>query len=326
MSKENMRRNIAEKKNSSGSNSIREKEKLSSTQNMLSKHLKKVYPVGIHKTSSLLSLSSLSLTLSHNSSGSFTDSSSTLEHTISSALQLIAPAPAPSPTPARRELPGVKTSAHGLVPQPSLDPSIGEEGLRRCNWITKNSDKLYVQFHDECWGVPVYDDNQLFELLSLCGMLMDYNWTEILKRKHLFREAFAGFEPNIVAKMDEDEIMEIASNKEIMLAESRVRSIVENAKCILKIAKAHGSFSGYMWGSVNYKPTINRCRHSRNVPLRTPKAEAISKDLLKHGFRLVGPVIVYSFMQAAGMSIDHLVDCFRFSECVNLAERPWRHV
>lgn len=94
----------------------------------------------------------------------------------------------------------------------------------------------------------------------------------------------------------------------------------------MQIAKAHGSFSGYMWGSVNYKPTINRCRHSRNVPLRTPKAEAISKDLLKHGFRLVGPVIVYSFMQAAGMSIDHLVDCFRFSECVNLAERPWRHV
>ncbi|KAI7754355.1 hypothetical protein M8C21_006043, partial [Ambrosia artemisiifolia] len=186
MSKENMRRNIVEKKN----NSTREKEKLSSTQNLLSKHLKKVYPVGIHKTSSLLSLSSLSLTLSHNSSGSFTDSSSTLEQTISSALQLIAPSPtrspSPSPTPARRDLPAAKTSTHGLVPQPSLDPSIGEDGLRRCNWITKNSDKLYVQFHDECWGVPVYDDNQLFELLSLCGMLMDYNWTEILKRKNLF--------------------------------------------------------------------------------------------------------------------------------------------
>ncbi|KAK9051151.1 hypothetical protein SSX86_027777 [Deinandra increscens subsp. villosa] len=329
MSKENMRRNMVEKKNNSSSpNSMRDKEKLSSTQNLLSKHLKKVYPVGIHKTSSLLSLSSLSLTLSHNSSGSFTDSSSTLEQSISSALQLIAPSPTPSPSasPARRELPVAKTSVHGSVSQPNLDPSNCEDGLRRCNWITKNSDKLYVQFHDECWGVPVYDDNQLFELLSLCGMLMDYNWTEILKRKNLFREAFAGFEPNIVAKMGENEIMEIASNKEIMLAESRVRSIVENAKCILKIAKAHGSFSGYMWGSVNYKPTINRCRHSRNVPLRTPKAEAISKDLLKHGFRLVGPVIVYSFMQAAGMSIDHLVDCFRFAECVNLAERPWRHV
>ncbi|PWA89059.1 DNA glycosylase superfamily protein [Artemisia annua] len=330
MSKENMRRlNIVEKKNNGSPNSMRNKEKHSSTQSLLSKHLKKVYPVGIHKTSSLLSISSLSLTLSNNSSsGSFTDSSSTLEQTISSALQLIAPTPTPtpSPTPTKREVPLAKTSVQGPVLQPSLDPSHCEDGLRRCNWITKSSDKLYVQFHDECWGVPVYDDNQLFEMLSLCGMLIDYNWTEILKRKNLFREAFAGFEPNIVAKMGENEIMEIASNKEIMLAESRVRSIVENAKCILKIAKAHGSFSGYMWGSVNYKPTINRCKHSRNVPLRTPKAETISKDLLKHGFRLVGPVIVYSFMQAAGMSIDHLVDCFRFNECVNLAERPWRHV
>ncbi|GKB07428.1 DNA glycosylase superfamily protein, partial [Tanacetum coccineum] len=260
MSKENMRRlNIVEKKNNGNPNSVRNKEKHSSPQSLLSKHLKKVYPVGIHKTSSLLSISSLSLTLSNNSSsGSFTDSSSTLEQTISSALQLIAPTPTPAPT--RREMPVAKTSVQGPVLQPSLDTSNCEEGLRRCNWITKSSDKLYVQFHDECWGVPVYDDNvpnsQLFELLSLCGMLMDYNWTEILKRKNLFREAFAGFEPNIVAKMGENEIMEIASNKEIMLAESRVRSIVENAKCILKIAKAHGSFSGYMWGSVNYKPTI----------------------------------------------------------------------
>ncbi|KAL4586506.1 hypothetical protein LXL04_011142 [Taraxacum kok-saghyz] len=312
MSKEDMRRNIVEKKNTSSPNSRTEKEKPSSTQSLISKHLKKVYPVGIHKTSSLLSLSSLSLTLSHNSS---TDSSPTLEQTISSALQLIAS------TPSRREVAVVKTGVHV-----NMDSSNNEEGLRRCNWITKNSDKLYVEFHDECWGVPVYDDNQLFELLSLCGMLMNYNWTEILKRKNLVREAFCGFEPNIVAKMGEKDIMEIASNTEMMLGESRVRSIVENAKCILKISKTHGSFSGYMWGSVNYKPTINRCRHPRNVPLRTPKAEAISKDLLKHGFRLVGPVIVYSFMQAAGISIDHLVDCFRFSECVNLAERPWRHV
>ena len=81
-----------------------------------------------------------------------------------------------------------------------------------------------------------------------------------------------------------------------------------------------------MWGYVNYKPTINKYKHPRNVPLKTPKAEAISRDLLKRGFRFVGPVIVYSFMQAAGLTIDHLVDCFRYSECVGLAERPWRHI
>ena len=90
--------------------------------------------------------------------------------------------------------------------------------------------------------------------------------------------------------------------------------------------KEYGSFSGYIWGYVDYKPVINRFRYPRNVPLRSPKAEAISKDLLKRGFRFVGPVIVYSFMQAAGMTIDHLVDCFRFIDCVSHAERPWRHV
>lgn len=93
-----------------------------------------------------------------------------------------------------------------------------------------------------------------------------------------------------------------------------------------QIVKEFGSFSSYVWAYVDFKPVINRYRYPRNVPLRTPKAEALSRDLLKRGFRFVGPVIVYSFMQAAGMSIDHLVDCFRFGECVSIAERPWRHV
>lgn len=94
----------------------------------------------------------------------------------------------------------------------------------------------------------------------------------------------------------------------------------------MQIVKEYGSFSSYMWNYVNYKPIINKLRHPGKVPLRSPKAESISKDLLKRGFRFVGPVIVYSFMQAAGFTIDHLVDCFRYSDCVNLAERPWRHV
>lgn len=94
----------------------------------------------------------------------------------------------------------------------------------------------------------------------------------------------------------------------------------------MQIVDEFGSFSSFMWAYVNYKPVINKYRYPRNVPLRTPKAEAISKDLLKRGFRFVGPVIVYSFMQAAGLTIDHLVDCFRYSECVSLAERPWRHI
>ncbi|XP_024993323.1 uncharacterized protein LOC112527125 [Cynara cardunculus var. scolymus] len=303
---------------------VEKKQKPSSTHSLLSKRLKKVYPFELKKTTSLLSLSSPSSTLLRNTSESFTISSSTVDQAISSALGLISP---DTPPTAKTSMP-VLVAVPVPIPvlQPNLVSDASNESVKRCNWISKASEKLYVQFHDECWGVPVYDDNQLFELLSLSGMLMDYNWTEILRRKELFWEAFGGFEPKFVAKMGEKEIIDIATNKDITLAESRVRSIVENAKCILKIAKQHGSFSGYMWGCMNYKPTINRYKHPRNVPMRTPKAEAISKDLLKHGFRLVGPVIVYSFMQAAGMSIDHLVDCFRFDECVSLAERPWRHV
>ncbi|KAH7833914.1 hypothetical protein Vadar_010981 [Vaccinium darrowii] len=294
MSKENVKRHAMEK-----NRNPREKEK--PNQGFLSKHLKKVYPSSLRKSCSPLSLSSLSLSLSQNSNdSSLTDSSIPLDRQISFALRRIVP------TERRDFMVGAKN-----VHQHS--PDSDGEGLKRCNWITKNSDKTYVQFHDDCWGVPVYDDNQLFELLALSGMLMDYNWTEILKRKELFRETFAGFDPNTVAKMGEKEIIEIASNKAIMLAESR-------------IVKEFGSFSSYIWAYVDFKPVINRYRYPRNVPLRTPKAEALSRDLLKRGFRFVGPVIVYSFMQAAGMSIDHLVDCFRFSECVGIAERPWRHV
>ncbi|XP_057809968.1 uncharacterized protein LOC131024480 [Salvia miltiorrhiza] len=287
--------------------SRREKEKAMT--NIFSRNLKRIYPIGLQRTCSALSLSSLSLSLSQNSTdSSLTDSSTPIDHKISSALRLIAPA--------QRRLPKI-------VQQPALPI---EEAPRRCNWITTNSDKVYVQFHDECWGVPVYDDNQLFELLAMCGMLMDFNWTEILKRRELLREAFGGFDANIVCKMGEKEIIEIASNKELSLAECRVRCIVDNARCITGVVRECGSLSSYMWEYVSYKPMMNRFKYPKSVPLRSPKAEMISKDLVRRGFRLVGPVIVYSFMQAAGMTIDHLVDCFRHGECVSLAERPWRHV
>ncbi|XP_016546714.2 DNA-3-methyladenine glycosylase [Capsicum annuum] len=326
MSKQNVQKHYALEKH-------REKEKTrsknSSTNFLLSKHWKKIYPIGLHKTGSSLSLSSLSLTLSQTSNdSSITDSSSItpLDQKISLALRLIASSREKkevNSTTCNKNV--ARTVSPARSPSPSPSPS-EEEFMRRCNWITSTSDKVYVQFHDECWGVPVYDDHQLFELLALCGMLMDFNWTEILKRRDQIREAFGGFNANHVAKMGESEIEELTSNTSLNLAENRVRCIVDNAKCIVKIVREFGSFSSYMWNYVNYKPIINRFRHPRNVPLRTPKAETISKDLLKKGFRFVGPVIVYSFMQAAGMTIDHLVDCFRHKDCVNLAERPWRHV
>ncbi|RDX95354.1 tag [Mucuna pruriens] len=320
MSKTNVRRHALEK-----SRSVKETQKILNN-SFFTRNLKKVYPIALQKSTSSLSLSSISLSLSQNSNDSSqADSLTPLDEKISLALRLISPRDRREPTIATK---------HFQQHQPPSPPPTTEPGeLKRCNWITKNSDEAYIAFHDECWGVPAYDDNKLFELLAMSGLLMDYNWTEILKRKEALREVFAGFDANTVAKMEEKEIMEIASNKALSLAESRVMCIVDNAKCITKactqlihIVKECGSFSSYIWGYVNHKPIINRYRYPRNVPLRSPKAEALSKDLIKRGFRFVGPVIVHSFMQAAGLTIDHLVDCSRHSECVSLAERPWRHI
>ncbi|KAK7309918.1 hypothetical protein RJT34_07045 [Clitoria ternatea] len=296
--------------------SVQEPWKLNLNQIFFPKHFKKVYPISLQRSSSTSSLSSLSSSLSQNSDeSSLPDSLNLVDDNFSYALHLISPRP-------RRET--AVTTSTAYQPQ---SPQVTEPGLlKRCNWITKNCDEVYMEFHDECWGVPVYDDRKLFELLTLSGLLIDYNWTEILKRKEILRQVFAGFDPNVVAKMEEKEIMEIASNKEVSLADCRVKCIVDNAKCMMKIVRECGSFSSYIWGYVNYKPVINRYRYPRDVPLRTPKADTISKDMIKRGFQFLGPVIVYSFIQAAGLTIDHLVDCYRHNECVRLAERPWRHL
>ncbi|BAH94366.1 uncharacterized protein [Oryza sativa Japonica Group] len=289
-----------------------------------SKYMQRIYPLGIQRSSSNLTLSSLSLSQNSNDS-SLSSSNSSWEPkvpllyggTFSPWGDVLVSLER------RREEDDDKVSDHD-VEGGEEDFDCSEPGsLHRCSWITKNSDEAYVQFHDECWGVPVYNDNRLFELLALSGMLIDHNWTEILKRRDMYREAFADFDPSTVAKMDENDVAEISGNKELKLAECRVRCIIENAKCIQKVAKEFGSFSGYIWGHVNHRPTVGRYKHHKYIPFRTPKSEAVSKDLVRRGFRLVGPVIVYSFMQASGIVIDHLVDCFRFPECLHLADRSW---
>ncbi|KAK7407460.1 hypothetical protein VNO78_09410 [Psophocarpus tetragonolobus] len=306
-----VRRHAMEKKKS-----VQESLKLS--QIFFPKQLNKVYPIKLQRSSSTSSISSISSSLSQNSDdSSLTDSLNLVDDNFQFALNLILPRGR-----RRRREPAATGPVHQQQSPQTAEP--GE--LKRCNWITKNCDNAYIEFHDECWGVPAYDDKKLFELLTLSGLLIDYNWTEILKRKETLRQVFAGFDPNTVAKMEEKEIMEIASNKEVLLPDCRVRCIIDNAKCIMKIVREYGSFSCYIWGYVNHKPLINRYRYPRDVPLRTPKADTISKDLIKRGFQFLGPVIVYSFMQAAGLTIDHLVDCDRHNECVRLAERPWRHL
>lgn len=187
--------------------------------------------------------------------------------------------------------------------------------VKRCDWITPNSEPLYMSFHDEEWGVPVNNDRKLFELLVLSQALAELTWPTILIKRETFRRLFDNFDPLSVASIDEKEMLALRSNGNSLLSEQKLRAIVDNAKLVLKIQKEFGSFSNYCWRFVNHKPIRNGFRYTRQVPAKTPKSEFISKDLMQRGFRCVGPTVIYSFMQVAGMVNDHLVSCFRYNEC-----------
>ncbi|XP_065850361.1 uncharacterized protein [Euphorbia lathyris] len=205
----------------------------------------------------------------------------------------------------------------GLESPPASGAS---QSKKSCAWVTPNSDPYYATFHDEEWGVPVHDDKKLFELLVFSGALAELTWPAILSKRHLFREVFADFDPIAVSKLNEKKIIAPGSTASSLLSEVKLRSIMENARQISKVINEFGSFDKYIWSFVNYKPIVSRFRYPRQVPVKTPKAEAISKDLVRRGFRSVGPTVVYSFMQVAGLTNDHLISCFRFVECVNAAE------
>ncbi|KAG6783209.1 hypothetical protein POTOM_012653 [Populus tomentosa] len=181
-------------------------------------------------------------------------------------------------------------------------------------------DPSYATFHDEEWGVPVNDDKKLFELLSLSGALAELTWPLILNKRHIFREVFFDFDPIDVSKLNEKRIAVPGSPASSLLSELKLRSIIENARQICKVTDEFGSFDKYIWNFVNHKPIISQFRYSRQVPVKTPKAELISKDLVKRGFRSVSPTVIYSFMQVAGLTNDHLINCFRFQECTTKGE------
>lgn len=188
-------------------------------------------------------------------------------------------------------------------------------GKKRCAWVTPNSDPAYVAFHDEEWGVPVHDDRKLFELLVLSGALAELTWPVILSKRHIFREVFMDFDPVLVSKINEKKLIAPGSSAISLLSEPKLRGVVENARVILKIIEEFGSFNNYCWSFVNQKPITSRFRYPRQVPVKTPKADSISKDLVRRGFRCVGPTVIYSFMQTAGLTNDHLIGCYRFDEC-----------
>lgn len=182
----------------------------------------------------------------------------------------------------------------------------------RCSWC--GEDRLYVDYHDHEWGVPVHDEKRLFEFLTLEGAQAGLSWITILRKREAYRKAFAGFDPERVAGFGEAQIEELMQNAGIVRNRQKIVSAVRNAQAFLKVQAEFGSFSAYQWGFVDGKPIQNSFTSGSQIPATTPLAEKYSKDLKRRGFSFLGPVVVYAHMQACGMVNDHVVSCFRHGQ------------
>lgn len=180
----------------------------------------------------------------------------------------------------------------------------------RCPWCLKFDQ--YIQYHDEEWGNPVHDDSIHFEFLILEGAQAGLSWATVLKKREGYRKAFANFDPANVARFTPARIEKILLNPGIIRNRLKVQSAVNNAKRFLEVQKEFGSFDNYIWSFVNGKPIINKRKTLKDIPPTTPQSDALSKDLIKRGFKFVGSTVIYAHMQACGLVNDHLVDCWRY--------------
>jgi DNA-3-methyladenine glycosylase I len=185
--------------------------------------------------------------------------------------------------------------------------------LKRCSWVPEQ-DPLYVAYHDDEWGVPSHDDRHLFELLVLEGAQAGLSWSTILRKREGYRTAFAGFDPEAVARFGAREVKRLLGDAGIVRHKGKIEAAIANAKAVLAVQAEAGSFDGYVWSFVGGSPIQNRFRSLGELPAQTAESTAMSKDLKRRGFRFVGPTTCYSFMQATGLVNDHTVDCFRYSE------------
>ena len=183
--------------------------------------------------------------------------------------------------------------------------------VQRCSWPTTDLD---IAYHDTEWGVPVHDDRILFEFITLEGAQAGLSWSTILKKRQHYQRVFAGFEPAAVARFTPARIEKILLDPGIVRHRGKIESTVSNAKAFLQVQKEFGSFDRYVWGFVNGAPLVGHRRAHGDIPASTAESDALSKDLKKRGFKVVGSTICYAFMQAVGMVNDHTVQCFRYRE------------
>lgn len=182
----------------------------------------------------------------------------------------------------------------------------------RCSWC--GTDALYVHYHDTEWGVPVRDDQRLFEFLILEGAQAGLSWITVLKKRAHYRAVMAGFDPVKIARYTEDDVTRLLADPGIIRNRLKIESAITNAQAFLRIQAEFGSFSHFLWQYVNEEPIQNTFPTLAAIPTHSPLSDALSRDLKKRGFRFVGTTIMYAFMQAVGMVNDHVTHCFRYSE------------
>jgi len=191
--------------------------------------------------------------------------------------------------------------------------------IKRCTWC--GSDPQYVAYHDEDWGVPVYDDRLLFEMLILEGAQAGLSWLTILKKRGNYQKAFHGFDAARVACYDQKEIDRLMHDAGIVRNRLKIEAAVKNARGFLQVREEFSSFSDYLWRYVDGKQIVNEWKNLSDIPAHTKISNQLSKDLKKRGFNFIGPTICYAFMQSIGMVNDHTTDCFRYREINQLTSK-----
>ncbi|NNF60362.1 MAG: DNA-3-methyladenine glycosylase I [Gammaproteobacteria bacterium] len=187
--------------------------------------------------------------------------------------------------------------------------------IKRCKWAL-GVNQAYIDYHDKEWGVPARDDCTQFEFLVLESAQAGLSWSTILNKRDGYRKAFAGFDPEKVARFNKRSVERLVNDASIVRNRLKIESAINNAKRCLEIQEEFGSFCDYIWGFVDGKPIRNKWRSDKQVPATSKESDALSKDLKSRGFKFVGSTIIYAHMQATGMVNDHVVSCFRYREIV----------
>jgi DNA-3-methyladenine glycosylase I len=184
--------------------------------------------------------------------------------------------------------------------------------IKRCAWSDR--DPLMLEYHDQEWGVPVHDDDRLFEMLVLESMQSGLSWITVLRKRKAFRTAFRQFNPDSVARFGTKQIEKLLANPGIIRNRSKVEAAIANARATLQVQDKYGSLDSFVWQAVDGKTLVNRWADLHEAPAKTLESELLAKICKEHGFRFIGPTVAYSFMQAVGMVNDHEVTCFRHKE------------